>query len=97
MVMGIENFMTPALSKLKAASAAGYDATVLLIWRQILPVVRYIGSRRYNSGCKAACELLGLSVGPVRAPIPQYTQEEIAGLKTLLSALDPSLLTGAAR
>lgn len=97
MVMGIANFMTPALTKLQAASAASDDATVLSIWREILPVVRYIGSRRYNSGCKAACELLGLSVGPVRAPIPQYTREEIAGLQKLLSEIDPSFLTGAAQ
>lgn len=97
MVMGIANFMAPALSKLHRASAAGDDATVLSVWRQILPVIRYVGARRYNSGVKAACEMLGLHVGPVRAPIPQYTPEERAGLEKILAGIDPALLTSAAR
>ncbi|RJG40421.1 dihydrodipicolinate synthase family protein [Mesorhizobium sp. DCY119] len=97
MVMGIANFMAPALARLHKASVEGDDTTVLSVWREILPIIRYVGSRRYNSGVKAACELLGLSVGPVRAPIPQFTTDEIADLKTLLSAIDPALLTGAAR
>jgi len=97
MVMGVASFMAPALVKLQKAADAGDDLAVLSIWRQINPLVRYIGSRRYNAGVKAACELLGLAAGPVRAPIQNYTDLEKTGLRELLATVDPSLLTGAAR
>lgn len=97
MVMGVASFMTPALVKLQKATDAGDDATVLSVWRQINPLVRFIGARRYNAGCKAACELLGLAAGPVRAPIQNYTDAEKAELKAVIDTIDPSLLTGAAR
>ncbi|MFT4272944.1 MAG: dihydrodipicolinate synthase family protein [Pantoea sp.] len=97
MVMGIANFMAPALAKLHQASQSGDDQTVVTVWRQIYPLICLLGSGRYNSGVKAACELLGLSVGPVRAPIPQYTNEQKAVLKNVLAEIDPVLLTGAAR
>lgn len=97
MVMGIASFMTPALVKLQKAADAGDDATVLSIWRQINPLVRFIGARRYNAGCKAACDILGLPAGPVRAPIQNYTDGERADLKALLATIDPTLLTGASR
>lgn len=97
MVMGIANFMGPALSRLYKAGMAGDDATVASIWRQINPVIMMLGSGRYTSGCKAACELLGLSVGPIRAPIPAYTDKQVAALKSLLDSVDPAFLTGAAR
>ncbi|RKP57733.1 dihydrodipicolinate synthase family protein [Pararobbsia silviterrae] len=97
MVMGIANFMAPALRKLHDASQAGDDATVAHLWRQINPVIRVLGQGSYNSGVKAACELLGLRVGPVRAPIRALPAERLATLKDVLSKLDPSLLTGARR
>ncbi|MFB9952951.1 dihydrodipicolinate synthase family protein [Rhizobium puerariae] len=97
MVMGSANFLAPALAKLQKASTDGDDATLLSIWRQINPLIQVLASGRYNSGVKAACELLGLKVGPVRAPIPQYTAEQTALLKAALDKIDPSLLTGAAR
>lgn len=97
MVMGIASFMTPALVKLQKAADAGDDVTVLSIWRQINPLVRFIGARRYNAGCKAACDILGLPSGPVRAPIQNYTAAERAELQALLKTIDPALLTGAPR
>ncbi|MGL6019999.1 MAG: dihydrodipicolinate synthase family protein [Gibbsiella quercinecans] len=97
MVMGIANFMAPALAKLQQASQSGDDQMVGTLWRQIYPLICLLGSGRYNSGVKAACELLGLSVGPVRAPIPQYSSEQKAALKNVLAQIDPALLTGAAR
>lgn len=97
MVMGAANFLAPALAKLQKASTEGDDVTLLSIWRQINPLVRVLATGRYNSGIKAGCELLGLKVGPVRAPIPQYTAAEKATLKAVLDTIDPSLLTGAAR
>ena len=96
MVMGVANFMTPGLVKLQQASTAGDIKTISEIWLQITPLIVFLASGRYNSGVKAACELLGLSVGPVRAPIPQYTAAQKEQLKAILSQLDPSLLTRAA-
>lgn len=93
MVMGSANFLAPALVKMHAAAQAGDDATAVATWRAINPVIRIVGSGPYNSGIKAACEILGARVGPVRAPIRQYTREERATLERALRALDPSLLT----
>ncbi len=97
MVMGTGNFMAPALATMQRAVEKGDDQTVVDIWRQIYPLVFLLGSGRYNSGIKAACELLGLRVGPVRAPIPQYSAAQKEVLRQTLAALDPALLTGAAR
>lgn len=93
MVMGVANFMTPALVQLQAASVAGDFAQVVSLWRKINPVVRVLGNASYNSGIKAACEILGILVGPVRAPIRPYTAAQYDALKAALATLDPSLLT----
>lgn len=97
MVMGIGNFMGPALARLQKASAADDAATVVAIWRQINPVIRILGETSYNSGVKAACQLLGLQVGPVRAPIRPYSEARLARLKEALSRIEPGLLTKRAR
>ncbi|MDQ0513389.1 dihydrodipicolinate synthase family protein [Ancylobacter amanitiformis] len=97
MVMGVANFMAPALIKAQTAMEAGDDATAVAIWRQINPVVRILGNASYNSGIKAACELLGLPVGKVRAPIQPYSEDQTAALKAALQLLDPSFLTAASR
>lgn len=97
MVMGIANFMTPALAKLQKASESGDDQTLVSVWRDINPIVRLLGNGRYNAGVKAACEILGLTVGPVRAPIPQYTAAERESLKAALASVNPDYLTRAAR
>lgn len=95
MVMGVANFMTPALSKLQTYSMEGDDAAVVAIWRQINPVIRILGNGPYNSGVKAACEILGLKVGTVRAPIRAYSEAQYKLLEIALGKLDPTLLTGA--
>jgi 4-hydroxy-tetrahydrodipicolinate synthase len=97
MVMGIANFMAPALAKLQEASQKGDDATAVAIWRQINPVIRVLGGGGYNSGVKAACEILGVPVGTVRAPIRPYSSAQVEQLRTALLRLDPTLLTGAGR
>lgn len=97
MVMGIGNFMAPALVKLQKASEEGDDSTAVAIWREINPVIRILGSGPYNSGVKAACEILGLKVGQVRAPIRPYSEAQVDQLKTALSKVNPALLTGANR
>jgi 4-hydroxy-tetrahydrodipicolinate synthase len=97
MVMGIANFAAPALATLFKASQTKDDATIASVWRQINPLIRVLGQASYNSGVKAACELLGLRVGSVRAPIPAYTQAQNETLKNVLSKIDPALLTKAAR
>ncbi|MBU9366051.1 4-hydroxy-tetrahydrodipicolinate synthase [Burkholderia multivorans] len=97
MVMGIANFAAPALAQLFKASQEKDDATIASIWRQINPLIRVLGQASYNSGVKAACELLGLRVGSVRAPIPAYTPSQLETLKSVLARIDPALLTNAAR
>lgn len=97
MVMGIANFMAPALAKLHRSAQDEDAAATLAIWRQINPVIRILGSGPYNSGVKAACEILGLPVGRVRAPIRPYSATQVERLKEALSRIDPGLLTGAGR
>ncbi|WP_266065108.1 dihydrodipicolinate synthase family protein [Brucella intermedia] len=97
MVMGVANFMSPALAKLQKASEDEDDQALASIWRQINPIIRFIGAGRYNSGVKAACEILGLPVGPVRAPIPNYSSGQKDALKAILRSVDPALLTSANR
>ncbi|MHB1219464.1 MAG: dihydrodipicolinate synthase family protein [Alphaproteobacteria bacterium] len=94
MVMGSANFLGPALVRMHDAAHAGDDAAVVALWRAINPVIRQLGRGSYNSGVKAACQILGLPVGPVRAPIRQYLPEQYEALKKVLRAVDPSLLTG---
>lgn len=91
MVMGSANFLAPALVKMHNAAHAGDDATVASVWRVINPVIRALGAASYNSGVKAACEIVGLSVGPVRAPIRPITDQQHTALKRALDAIDPSL------
>jgi 4-hydroxy-tetrahydrodipicolinate synthase len=93
MVMGSANFMAPALVQLHEASEAGDDAKVVALWRTINPVIRALGNASYNSGVKAACEILGLKVGSVRAPIRPLSAELHRALAEALAALDPALLT----
>jgi 4-hydroxy-tetrahydrodipicolinate synthase len=95
MVMGIANFMAPALAKLYKAGQEDDAATAVAIWRQINPVIRILGNGSYNSGVKAACEILGLPVGGVRAPISPYSTTQVEKLRQALSKIDPILLTGA--
>jgi len=93
MVMGSANFMGPALRKLHDASLKRDDAKVVSLWRTINPVIRALGNASYNSGVKAACEILGLKVGGVRAPIRPLSPEHHKALGAALAAVDPSLLT----
>jgi len=97
MVMGIANFAAPGLRKIYDAAQAGDDLEVVSLWRQLHPLIRVMGQGPYNTGCKVACELLGMPVGRVRKPIRDYTAEQTATLKAVLDAMDPGLLTGAAR
>lgn len=97
MVMGIANFLAPALSKMHKASQEGDDARAIALWRKINPVIRILGTGSYNSGVKAASEILGLQVGPVRAPVRPYGPDRRRQLEAALLALDSDLVTGAAR
>lgn len=97
MVIGIANFMGPALARLQKASETGDDAGLAALWREINPLVRFIGSGHYNSGVKAACEILGLTVGPLRKPLPGLSPARKEALRALLAQTNPALLTGAAR
>lgn len=97
MIMGTANFMTPALRKIYDASHADDFATVVSVWQQITPVIRMLASNRYNSGVKAACNILGLPGGDLRAPIRSYSDAETEALRLALSKITPDLLTGASR
>lgn len=95
MVMGVGSFLGPALVRMHEAALAGELERAVALWRQVCPVIAMLSRATYVSGVKAACEILGLPVGRPRAPTRPYSAGQVRDLKSLLDALDPSLLTGA--
>lgn len=97
MVMGSANFMGPVLVRMHEAAKRGDDARVVSLWRAINPVIRALGNASYNSGVKAACEILGLQAGSVRAPIRPLSPELHRTLAAALAVVDPAFLTKRAK
>ena len=96
MVMGVANFMTPALKQMHELSQSGRDGEAVAIWRKVNPVLSLLAGAPYTSGVKAACACLGLDVGEPRAPVTPYSQAQRRTLRALLDGLDADLLTSAA-
>jgi 4-hydroxy-tetrahydrodipicolinate synthase len=92
-VMGAPNFLAPALAR--AAQAASVDdvAGLVNLWRQLMPLFRFLGSKPYVSAVKAACEILGHPAGPVRAPLLSLSDTDRSALAALLQRLENKLLT----
>jgi 4-hydroxy-tetrahydrodipicolinate synthase len=87
----VSHLVTPQLVEMVAAHDAGDVDRAGQIHRQLLPV--YDGLFRTQGAIlvKAALTLRGLPAGPVRAPLVDATDEEIARLRTDLEAAGLSL------
>jgi 4-hydroxy-tetrahydrodipicolinate synthase len=87
----VSHLVTPQLVEMLAAHDAGDVARAAEIHRQMLPV--YDGMFRTQGAIlvKAALTLRGLPAGPVRPPLVDATDEEIARLRTDLEVAGLSL------
>lgn len=56
------------------------------LWKKIWPICDFLESVNYYAGIKAGCELIGASVGPVRAPGLPLSVEQKAHFAKLLNA-----------
>ncbi len=68
------------------ADAADRDAA-LALYKRILPVVRWVGGHRYVSATKAGLAMMGLPVGPPRAPRLPLPAVDAPRLRADLAAL----------
>jgi 4-hydroxy-tetrahydrodipicolinate synthase len=59
----------------------------LALYRHMLPIVRWVGGHRYVSATKAALEMMGMPVGPPRAPRLPLPDDERAALAATLGDL----------
>jgi 4-hydroxy-tetrahydrodipicolinate synthase len=93
MVMGAPNFLAPAIAQMAQAAGAGDVASLVDLWRQLLPVLRFLGGKPFVSAVKTACDILGHPAGPVRAPLPSLPDADREELARLIRRLDPKLPT----
>ena len=59
-------------------------AAARALWARIWPVCDFLESRDYAAGVKAGCRHVGLSTGPVRAPLQDLSSEDEARLGALV-------------
>jgi dihydrodipicolinate synthase/N-acetylneuraminate lyase len=55
------------------------------IWSRLYPLVAFLEAESYPARVKAACRLLGHSVGPVRPPLLDLDDGELKALNELLT------------
>jgi 4-hydroxy-tetrahydrodipicolinate synthase len=87
----VSHLVTPALVEMVAAYDAGKVARATEIHQQLLPVYDGVFRTQGVILVKAALALQGLPSGPVRPPLVDATDEEIATLRTDLKAANLSL------
>jgi dihydrodipicolinate synthase/N-acetylneuraminate lyase len=84
-VWGAANiFPELAVELFTALSERGDLAAGRRIWSRLYPLVAFLEAESYTSRVKAACRLRGLSVGPVRRPFLEPTDDELKTLDELL-------------
>lgn len=55
----------------------------LALYKNILPIVRWVGGHRYVSASKAALSMMGMTVGeprPPRLPLPDHERKDLAAI-----------------
>jgi dihydrodipicolinate synthase/N-acetylneuraminate lyase len=56
------------------------------LWRKLYPLNAFLESTSYVPAVKAACRFVGLETGPVRAPLLELPDDELATLAALMTA-----------
>jgi 4-hydroxy-tetrahydrodipicolinate synthase len=82
--------------RVELVAAHHNQRAALALYREILPIIRWVGGHRYVAASKAALEMMGLSVGLPRPPRLPLPLAEAAHLSADLDALGllNSLRTG---
>ncbi|WP_342358716.1 4-hydroxy-tetrahydrodipicolinate synthase [Terrarubrum flagellatum] len=75
----------------EAAADRNNPAEARAIHEKLVDLLWWVGGPRYVSGTKAALEMIGLSVGPPRAPRLPLPQQMRGDLQAVLQRLDLSL------
>lgn len=87
LVSGGFNFLMPAYARMiRMARDCDYQG-VAELWRELSPFTVCLANMPYVAGVKAVCEILGHSVGPVRAPQNVITAEDRRALEAHIRAL----------
>jgi 4-hydroxy-tetrahydrodipicolinate synthase len=87
-ITGSVNFMMPVHVQMMRAAAANDVETVVQLWRETLPLVTFLATHPYTDAVKAACRLLGHDLGPVRAPLPTLSRDDLRALEIHIRQLD---------
>lgn len=86
-VWGAASFMPElAVEFLGALRDRGDLVEARRLWRHILPICELLESNVYPAAVKAGCELVGMDVGPTRAPLAPIDAEEKERFRGLLTA-----------
>jgi 4-hydroxy-tetrahydrodipicolinate synthase len=91
-VLGCANIVGAGVVQLMDAGARGDFNEVARINAALMPLMQFIVTHPYVATVKAAMEIAGVGIGPVRQPLLPITDEERAELAALLSRIDPALL-----
>ena len=93
-IVGSGNFLAPALVAMHQAARAGDPARVTLIWNAVTPLISaVVQSGSYNGAVKAACEVLGFPVGPIRKPYTTLEPQGVQRLRTVIESTERALLS----
>jgi 4-hydroxy-tetrahydrodipicolinate synthase len=86
-VWGAASFMPAEAVRLHRLLVEDLDlAAARELWARLYPINAFLEGTSYSAAVKAACRLVGLSTGPVRAPLLEITEAEHAELERLLAA-----------
>jgi 4-hydroxy-tetrahydrodipicolinate synthase len=86
MVSVVGHVFAPDLVAMVAAYDAGDTETALAIHRRLLPAYQAFFATQGVITTKAALRMLGLPGGPVRAPLVDATDDEVAAMRAALTA-----------
>jgi 4-hydroxy-tetrahydrodipicolinate synthase len=85
-VWGVANMLPAQCVELHRRLATDADLVgARQLWARIWPVCRFVEAHRYPAAEKAACELVGLRVGPTRAPLLPLATDDRNELGRLLA------------
>jgi 4-hydroxy-tetrahydrodipicolinate synthase len=97
-VWGAASFMPGACVELHRILIERNDVDAArALWAAIWPICDLLESTTYAAAVKAGCRLVGLSTGPVRAPLQEISAADEARLASLIEQLEgvPAAMVGA--
>ena len=87
-IWGGANYMPIEAVKLFELVEAGKITEAMALWAKMIPSLLYIWQGNYIAKVKAASTIRGFAGGGVRAPLTPLPADQLAELKTRLTALD---------